>query len=215
MSASKAEIQAIFQRVDETLQTARHGLEDLLDSGRTRRMTGLRNLIVFGRSVTFVLQNLRSLLPTEFDQWYEPRQHALKADPLMRYFVDARNELEKQGRLNVTMNAHIKFFSAGDIRKFGPPPAGAGAFFIGDQLGGTGWEVKLPDGTVEKYYVDLPPEVGTVTQHFANLPAAHATELQGFTVEQLSQRFLDRLAELVAEARQHFLPPDQPPAPKG
>jgi len=44
---------------------------------------------------------------------------------------------------------------------FGPQPPGATSFFIGDELGGTGWEVSQPDGSTEKYYIDLPEEIGT------------------------------------------------------
>jgi len=61
MSADQVEIEAILRRVQETLETAKHGLADLLDPARGRRNTGLRNLITFGRSVTFVIQNLRGI----------------------------------------------------------------------------------------------------------------------------------------------------------
>jgi hypothetical protein len=205
MSNRRAEIEAVLLRVDETLQTAKLGLSDLLDTGRARRMAGLRNLIAFGRSVTFVLQNLRSVVRDEFDRWYEPHQKSLKDDPLMRYFVEARNELEKQGRLSVTTRAYIRSFSSDDIRKFGRPPIGAKGFFIGDQLGGCGWEVALADGSTEKYYVELPSSIGEVTQHFSNLPEAMSPELKGATVEELCQRYIERLTVLVDSARSHFI----------
>lgn len=205
MSDQRKEIELVLRRVDETLATAKHGLEDLLDSRRNRRMSGLRNLIVFGRSVTFVLQNLRSVVPEQFDTWYVPQQEILKNDALMRYFVEARNELEKQGKLSVSTSTYIQSFSSGDIGKFGRPPVGATSFFIGDQLGGSGWEVQLADGTKEKYYVELPASIGEVKQHFSNFPAAKAPELRGATVEELCQRYVDRLSELIASARAHFL----------
>lgn len=205
MSDRRANIEAVLQRVDETLETAQLGLSDLLDTSRSRRMSRLRNLIAFGRSVTFVLQNLRSVVGRDFDAWYEPHQQSMKNDPLMRYFVEARNELEKQGKLSVSTSAHISSFSPGDITKFGRPPAGATTFFIGDQLGGCGWEVELADGSIEKYYVELPTSIGEVKQHFSNLPEAIAPELKGATIEYLSQRYIERLASLVIGAREHFL----------
>jgi hypothetical protein len=212
MTDQRANIEAVLQRVDETLETARLGLSDLLDSSRSRRMSGLRNLIAFGRSVTFVLQNLRSVVREEFDAWYEPHQQAMKNDPLMRYFVEARNELEKQGKLSVSTSTHIHSFSTGDIPKFGRPPIGAKGFFIGDQLGGSGWEVELANGTKEKYYVELPSSIAEVKQHFSNLPEAMVPELKGATVEDLSQRYIERLAALVFAARTHFLGTPTPPA---
>lgn len=207
MTDTKAEIEAVLQRVDETLQTAMHGRDDLLGSQRNRRMSGLRNLIVFGRSVTFVLQNLRPVVGTDnFDAWYAPRQDAMKASPLMRYFVDARNALEKQGKLSVSTHARVNSFSPADIAKFGRPPANATSFFIGDQFGGTGWEVALPDGSTVKYYVELPASIGKVKQQFSDFPVAKAPELADKSVEDLCRMYLDELAELVAAARARFIP---------
>lgn len=209
MNAPNPAVAAVMVRVADTLETAKLGLSDLLDPSRGRRMSGLRNVIAFGRSVTFVLQNLRSVEPN-FDAWYAPHQEALKADPLMRYFVEARNELEKQGRLSVTTSTHIHSFSTGDIGRFGPPPRGARGFFIGDQLGGCGWEVELADGSVEKYYVDIPASIAEVWQQFSNLPDALAPELKGASVEDLCQRYIDRISDLVDEAKRQFL--GEPPA---
>jgi hypothetical protein len=126
----------------------------------------------------------------------------------MRYFVDARNNLEKQGRVPVSTQAHIRSFSSGDISKFGPPPAGATGFFIADQLGGSGWEVELPDGSKQKYYVELPTEVAEVTQHFVGLPEALDLELRGKPVDELCELYLARLDTLLDQARQEFLGAD-------
>jgi hypothetical protein len=48
MTDREAEIEAVLKRVEETLQTAMHGLDDLLAVQRNRRMSGLRNLISSG-----------------------------------------------------------------------------------------------------------------------------------------------------------------------
>lgn len=50
------------------------------------------------RSITFVLQNQKRRIP-DFDAWYGGWQDRLRADPLMRWLVDARNKIEKQGDL--------------------------------------------------------------------------------------------------------------------
>ena len=199
------DIGSIIRRAEETLQTAKHGYDDLIGKDKNHRFSGLRNLIVFGRSVTWVLQNLRSVIKEEFDSWYEPLQEKMRNDPLMRYFVSARNELEKHGKLRVSTSAMIRSFSSADILKFGPPPPGAKAFFIGDQLGGTGWEIEMPDGTMEKFYVELPSEIGEVKQHFMNFPEAEAPELKSKSVEELCDIYLSRLEMLLYGAREKFL----------
>jgi hypothetical protein len=205
MTDQRQEIEAVLRRAEEIFQTAKHGFEDLTGPNRARRFTGLRNLIVFGRSITFVLQNLRSIVREQFDEWYAPKQEEMRKDPLMRYFVDARNEVLKQGKLNVATHATIHHLLGRDFKKFGPPPPGAVNFVIGDSLGGTGWEVQLLDGTKEMYYIELPTELGTVTQHFANLPEANDPQLKGKAVEELCDLYLRRLEALLDDARQHFL----------
>jgi len=206
MTDKRKSIEATVRRAEEILQTARHGYNDLVSRDRSRRFSGLRNLIVFGRSVTFVLQNLKSDVGEKvFNEWYLPRQEEMRQDPLLRYFVTARNEILKQGRLNVSTSAHIHQLSGEDFQKFGPPPPGATNFFIGDQSGGTGWEVELPDGSKEKYYVELPTSIGEVKQQFANLPEATDPELKGKSVEELCALYLGRLESLLDDARNVFL----------
>lgn len=50
------------------------------------------------RTVTFILQSNKRLIP-EFETWYQEWRERLGADPLMRWMVDARNKIEKQGDL--------------------------------------------------------------------------------------------------------------------
>lgn len=50
------------------------------------------------RTVSFILQSNKRIF-TNFDPWYETWQSKLRADPLMRWMVDARNKIEKQGDL--------------------------------------------------------------------------------------------------------------------
>jgi len=205
MSNQYATISDIIRRAEETLQIARCGLEDLLNPIRNRRFIGLRNLIVFGRSFTWVLQNLKPIIGDDFNTWYLIEQNTMATDPLMQYFVKARNQLEKEGKLNISTYAYIRSFSSSDIQKFGPPPTGAKGFFIGDNLGGSGWEVELPGGRIEKYYVDLPQSIGEVKQIFSDFPEAKAPELAGKPIEELSEMYLKHLEELLNRARDKFL----------
>jgi hypothetical protein len=50
------------------------------------------------RQVSFVLQKNKELIP-DFDRWYGGRQERLAAIPLMKWMVEARNRIEKQGDL--------------------------------------------------------------------------------------------------------------------
>lgn len=50
------------------------------------------------RTVTFLLQYQKRRFKN-FESWYEPWQEKFRADKLMRWMVDARNRIEKQGDL--------------------------------------------------------------------------------------------------------------------
>lgn len=51
------------------------------------------------RTVTFIVQSNKRLF-SNFEPWYESWQDKLRSDPLMRWMVDARNKIEKQGDLD-------------------------------------------------------------------------------------------------------------------
>jgi hypothetical protein len=194
----------ILRRAVEMLETARMGLSDVRKDP-SRRLSGLRNLVVFGRAVTNVLQNLRSTEPT-FDSWYERVQRNLESDPLMKFFYNLRTRILKKGDTGVGTYAHIKSFQlATDMRKFGSPPKNAKAFFIGDSTGGTGWEIEVLPGVVEKYYVELPSEIGAAGLYFRDAPGiAASSSVQDSDVVSLSAKYVDQLSGIVEEARRQF-----------
>lgn len=65
------------------------------ESFRVAIQTAIQTL----RTVTFIVQSNKRLF-SNFDPWYESWQDKLRADPLMRWMVDARNKIEKQGDLD-------------------------------------------------------------------------------------------------------------------
>lgn len=60
------------------------------------------------RTVTFVLQKNKRLIP-DFDNWYNSWQDRMREDRVMRWLIDARNEIVKQGDLETlsTVRMHI------------------------------------------------------------------------------------------------------------
>ncbi|HWY48373.1 MAG TPA: hypothetical protein VNX70_13385 [Bryobacteraceae bacterium] len=58
----------------------------------------IQNCITTSRSVTFILQSHKHVIPG-FDEWYAPWQSRFGGDPIMRWAVQARNKIEKQGDL--------------------------------------------------------------------------------------------------------------------
>ena len=64
------------------------------DTFRVAIQTAIQTL----RTVSFIVQSNKRIF-SNFDPWYESWQLKLRADPLMRWMVDARNRIEKQGDL--------------------------------------------------------------------------------------------------------------------
>jgi hypothetical protein len=195
---------AIFARVDETLGFAKLGARDVRGKEVARRLPGLMNVAVFGRSVTIMLQGLRS---TEggFDAWYAPKVKEMEADPLLEFFKDLRTDgLKKTKTVPISQRSYLKQFD-GNMARFGPPPPGAIAYFIGDRFGGTGWRVRLPDGSEESYYVDIPEEIGGAEMIIVDAPKSHlGKSISDNSASNLCDLYVRYLGSLVDEARRQF-----------
>jgi len=61
--------------------------------------TNLNATIQALRSITFVLQKEKRAIP-DFEEWYEKWRERLEQDPIMKWLIDARNRIEKQGDLS-------------------------------------------------------------------------------------------------------------------
>jgi hypothetical protein len=66
----------------------------------------LNNTVQTLRNVTFVLQKVKFTLPG-FDEWYTGWQKTMRADRLLRWLVEARNIIVKQGDLETNSVARI------------------------------------------------------------------------------------------------------------
>lgn len=95
--AMEPEPQAVTGR--GTLQRARYFLRQAAMCG-TENVDGaehnLNAAIVFGRSVTLHIQSQYGHRP-DFDYWYAWQENAMRSDPLLSLFVEARNVILKEG----------------------------------------------------------------------------------------------------------------------
>jgi hypothetical protein len=82
------------------LRMAQQGLRDMQETEEAavrnnpdRVLLGFLGAVVFGRSMMFVMQNLKRHDRDAFDNWYSPWQAEMKDDPLMQYFDNLRNRV--------------------------------------------------------------------------------------------------------------------------
>ncbi|MET4149906.1 hypothetical protein [Bradyrhizobium sp. RT7b] len=189
------DVKEVFDAIDAKLKIARRGAAEMKNPSTFQ--AGLWNAALFGRSVTFTLQNLRGKVDG-FDAWYEKKQEEMRADTVMSYFVEARNMIEKSVAEPTWASASLNANIADLFKAAGPPPPGAKTLFVGDQFGGSGWQIQLPDGSTEKYYVDFPK--GMVKTSVLLGPKAP----KGGDAHYLVNEYLTKLEALTAEARAKF-----------
>jgi hypothetical protein len=151
------------------------------------------NAVVFSRMATFALQNLSSMIP-EFESWYKEKQAIMRADPLMKYFNELRRKIEHEAEAPGVKVA----FSVFTPSMLGPAPSAAVASFAGDEYGRSGWMLRMPDGTFQKYFVDVPSVKAMLTLDDAPV----SDDKQAAT---LAGIYLDRVAAVIAEAREKFV----------
>lgn len=200
-------IQDILVDTRDALNLAQRGLEELLSEDGRQRAAGVRNIVVWGRILTTTLQNLRTLIRKEFDEWYEPYRQTMTADSEFQYLYNLRNQVVKEGNLGVIgSQTHIEYLDSDDITRLtANPPPGAKGFFIGDTWGGSGWQITLPDGSIEKYYVRLPEDIAVTTGlRFLEPTTTKRVEPPDDTIENVCQRYVTFLEQLVDAAEKWF-----------
>jgi hypothetical protein len=86
----------VDQRLEDVHQQWHQAEAAYFDPDRFR--LSIQTVIQTLRTVTWVLQNRKKIIPN-FDLWYGGWQERLRADALMRWMIDARNKIQKQGDL--------------------------------------------------------------------------------------------------------------------
>jgi hypothetical protein len=190
------------------LGLVQRGLRELMDSDATYRIEGLFNIATYGVATTAALQNLRSIDRAAFDEWYAPEEARFKADPICKYFWNYRSRVLKEA--NATVIEPKVTIAAGTVvgmkriaADMPAAPPGATGFKFGDDLGGNGWVIEMPDGSQEMFYVDVPPDYPIkTTLHFETprLPDGHEDD----SVQALAQHYVGKLEGLVDRAKRRF-----------
>lgn len=163
------EAETLLALVESALKQVVHGPAD-------RRVPGVRNVLVFGGALANTMKAIAKASPI-FASWFDVQSPSADIESLRKVLLR-----EPKTRRDYTQ---VQLASAG--KEYGPRPANARVFFSGDRLGGVGWEIELPDGQIEKYYVQLPDD----------LPAGVSFD----QAEALARRHVAQLREMMRHAR--------------
>lgn len=194
----------ILSEAEEILYTASLGLQQLVQASNPKeKIAGLRNVIVFGRAVTNVLQNLRGVKGIVFDEWYQPKVDEMKQNKILQHLYILRSQILKHGTLKTSSSITITGDPYALMRRYTPPPRAKG-FFIGDTLGGCGWEIEVEEGVTEKYYVNVPENIPgldlSIRVHLFNAPE----DCRDMDIQEIAQYYIEYMNELLCEAKNIF-----------
>jgi hypothetical protein len=201
----------VFANTREMLSMAEGGYAQAISKNPSQRRAGLMNLFTYGRSVTFAIQTMKSLDP-DFESWWKPYQDKMQADPLMKYFNDTRVDIIHQGQLAIHTKTVIGANGPVNIgallrelNKYAPPNT-VGTFFGEGRTGGNGWNVKMPDGSIQKVYFDIPDSSGVKSElQLADPPKEHYGEpINDTSIANVGKVYLDTLRSIVAEFEVRF-----------
>lgn len=84
----------------------------------------LNNCIQTLRNVTFVLQKSKQAIAS-FDTWYEPWQERMRSDGILRWLVNARNTVVKEGDIRTLSKARVALLASWNeppIQEIDVPP---------------------------------------------------------------------------------------------
>jgi hypothetical protein len=185
----------LVEAAEDMLRLAENGLEWAGAGAVEKRLAGVRNVIVFGRACLLALSALRRRHPG-FDDWYEQNWAGMRDDADLKGLETLRQQMLKESKPGEVIT-RLMVRSAG--KGYGAPPKNARAFFTGDRLGGTGWEVTMPDGGVEKYYVAVSAAIRPSGFAFRD-----EEEPACALLEPMLGKYVAHLREMIRSAREHF-----------
>lgn len=211
MTATPRTKAQIFANTREMLAMAEAGLADAAGRDPRRRRAGLMNLFTYGRSVTFAIQTMKHTDPA-FEDWWKLYQERMKSDPLMNYFNTARTDVLHEGQLSahtstvIGANGPVNIGAlVREINKHAPPNT-VGTFFGEGSTGGNGWNVRMPDGSIQKVYFDIPDNPHVKSELLLpNPPTEHEGQpITDTSIANLGQLYIATLKRIVNEFEVEF-----------
>jgi hypothetical protein len=191
----------IVDNIKAFLELTELGLKDLLSDNPKHKDLGLRNLAMHGRSLTIEMFELGNT-DSELNEWLIGIQNEMKSSKVCRYFEDLSMEIYNQEKLIVRSNDNSSFTVDMFNRLPQPQIAKAIGFFISDSLGGYGWDIALPNGKKDKFYLELPQEILNI--EVTETTSDYLEALGDKTVEKIGQMYFTYLSGLVDRIANHF-----------
>jgi hypothetical protein len=201
-------VEKVIYNARRNLEIAWLGLDDMSSGDARRERLGLYHAVTYGKSVIDILGNIRAFNVQGFDDWFTATQNMINDDPLLRWFIDLRNEILKHGPPALYDAISLVNFGEFFGKLFADAPPGSYSFI---SPAGTGWYVEKADGSRDYHYVHAPPELraeyGVVT-HIRDVPDKHLDEqLEDKSAKAVIGKCLAFLEAMIETTSKMFVPP--------
>jgi len=189
----------VLRDAADALEFVEQALREITDLPGRERLAGIRNLPIWGRVLTWTLQNLRPLIGRpEFDGWWSPWRVQLETDPDFAYLYDLRNQIEKEGTVG-SLGHVTDLWHQSQVQ--GPSPPNTVGIFI--DRWGAGWRVQKPDGTIELFYAQIPEPLGSQLFFTEPTTSQHRSPPKA-SIDVIARRYVDLLRQVLESAREEF-----------
>lgn len=186
------DVRTILAAADRAADIAEKGWSDYTGPG-PGRYAGLTTAIVAGRRIPHLLRTLKNTAPG-WDDWWEA-MGPLHDTTDAAYIAQLRTIMDHPGVEPGPREDHLDAtFSRELMRR---APRGTVSWFLNDDLGRSGWKVKLPDGSLEDVFFTIPMPI-------ARAYASYAVAPDGRPLEMVFPGYLWAMRSLIATAHERF-----------
>jgi hypothetical protein len=197
-ASMKCPIASAERRLRDAFQHWRQLEQDYFNPDRFRM--ALNSFLQESRNVTFILQK-NKVKVTGFDAWYASWQERMKADPILRWAVESRNRITKQGDLETESQCLVRFSSDWTdelTREFRANPIAPSEAIIAHVLQSVPREVLSEEGLVciERRWIDTNLPDTEILQATSHILLALSDLIRDAHEQILSKEFPDLQCEL-------------------
>jgi hypothetical protein len=190
-------INEIFETALEQLELTELQLKNMENVSPKARKSAAVAAVAMARTSYHSLKKLQEA-GQEAREWFKKINERLSKSEVSEWVRKTRDRMLKEADLSISSGMHIESFSSDQIPT---PPPNAVSFFLGDEIGGSGWFVLHPDGSESKYYIDVsqtfPESNITSWLTTTDMPG----EYFGEPIEKIIQALVEEYRLIIAEGK--------------
>jgi hypothetical protein len=116
-------------------------------------------------------RRLKDLDRSRFETKIQPLIDTFCNNPIIDWWLVIRHKVTHDLPPSFVSSTHVSHLDSSTIDRINrSAPTGTKGMFIGDELGGSGWEVEGEGGEVRKVYFSLPNAIGSTEINFPDPP---------------------------------------------